>query len=176
MKQINLNILKDGTVGLSPGAGGNLAEAASVCLDFNGHPRVIVMPAEGHFEDDYEFTCSEVSEIMRNSFSDMQEATEYGACGIALSIVATETSMIAKRSVKGTGFDYWLGTQTESFPFQEFARLEVSGIITGTEQQTGYRLTEKLKQTKVSDDKETYLPAYAVVVEFSNPRTLSGIR
>ncbi|HWZ15429.1 MAG TPA: hypothetical protein VNW95_09345 [Mucilaginibacter sp.] len=175
MKLINLNILEDGSTGLSPRNGAFLGEAASVCLKHNGHPVNISMPSEGHFQETYDLTCYEVGEDAVGSFADMQETTEYGACGIALAIIATELSLQAERSWKGTGFDYWLGKRDEGLPFENSARLEVSGIISGTEEQAAQRLRQKLDQTKVSDA-DPYLSAYAIIVEFSNPRTLTGIR
>jgi hypothetical protein len=175
MKLINLNMLEDGSTGLSRRNGAFLGEAASVCLKHNGHPITIAMPSDGHFQETYELTCYEVGDDAVSSFADMQETTEYGACGIALSIIATELSLQAERSWKGTGFDYWLGNKDDGLPFQNSARLEVSGIVSGTEEQAVYRLGKKLDQTKLSDA-DPYLPAYAIIVEFSNPRTLTGKR
>ena len=45
-----------------------------------------------------------------SAYRDLQEATEMGACGIAI-VIARELIgySIIERSVKGTGFDYWLG-------------------------------------------------------------------
>lgn len=50
---------------------------------------------------------------------------------------------------------------------QEQARLEVSGILKGSKGIVNKRMIEKIRQTQKSDD--TDIPAYIVVVEFSEP-------
>lgn len=72
-----------------------------------------------------------------------------------------------RRSPKLTGFDYWLGDKESDYPFQDKARLEISGILKGTKSQINQRLNEKLKQTKRTD--HLNLPALVVIVEFSRP-------
>ena len=72
-----------------------------------------------------------------------------------------------RRSPKKTGFDYWLGNKKDDYPFQDKARLEVSGILKGNNSIINQRLKEKKKQTMISDSLK--LPAYIIVVEFSNP-------
>lgn len=52
-------------------------------------------------------------------------------------------------------------------PFENKARLEVSGIRNGNQKVVTARVRAKLAQTEVSD--ETRLPAYIVVVEFGQP-------
>lgn len=174
MKKIDLSFLENGQAGLSPRMGGFLAEAASVCFDHHAHPKTLLLRSTGHYEETYELTCTDLHEHSRGSFEDIQESTEYGACGVAISIIKTETPLITKRSYKGTGFDYWLGTSTEGFPFQESARLEVSGIIKGGRSQAEARLSDKLAQMQVSDD--LGLPGIAIIVEFSNPLISTGTR
>jgi len=75
---------------------------------------------------------------------------------------------VVERSVKGTGFDYYVGKSDASGDdlFQNVKRLEVSSII-----QTGNikgRVKKKLAQTRRSDN--TGLPAVVVVVEYGPPR------
>ena len=68
----------------------------------------------------------------------------------------------------GTGFDWWLGTQ-EGDLFQKKARLEVSGLLREAQMwRVTARISEKKKQTEVSDQ-TTKTPAVIVVVEFSAP-------
>jgi len=81
---------------------------------------------------------------------------------------------VIRRSPKETGFDYWLGKKDDNFPFQEKARLEVSGILKGSISQINQRLKEKMEQTKQSDDLN--LPAYVIIVEFSTPICKIAIR
>lgn len=72
---------------------------------------------------------------------------------------------VVERSKKGTGFDYWLG-QKDQRPFQNKARLEVTGTLESSASQVEYKAKKKLKQTDRSDGE---FPAYVVVVEYSIP-------
>jgi hypothetical protein len=104
---------------------------------------------------------------MRRTFNDLQEATENGAYGIALLLVCSRLGFtVIERSRKGTGFDYWLGDE-ETLPFQNKARLEVPGILCGSQSQIAARIREKRQQLRRSD--QGRLPGYIVVVEFSYP-------
>ena len=73
---------------------------------------------------------------------------------------------LRKQSQKRTGFDYWLGEGKEE-GVQGLARLEVSGILRGTKGQINQRLKEKMRQTQKSDNLK--IPAYIVIVDFSQP-------
>ena len=107
-------------------------------------------------------------EQTRKCCSDMQDATELGAYGIAFLLIRRLTTYtVIERSRKGTGFDYWLGEGKSDYPFQKHARLEVSGILKGTEGEINSRVKQKLAQTQPSDGGG--LPAYIVVVEFGEP-------
>jgi hypothetical protein len=89
-----------------------------------------------------------------------------GAVGIAVLLAKKEIGYaVIERSRKGTGFDYWMGDDSE-IPFQNKARLEISGIRNGNDNEIKARVKQKLKQTDRSDG---YLPAYVIVVEFSCP-------
>jgi len=111
---------------------------------------------------------------MRRSWKDKKEATEFGACGIAILIILDLTDYtVVSRSSTDTGIDYWLGTEeNEDDPpsYINKARLEVSGILKGNNNDIQARVRKKLKQVEPSDD--TALPAYIVVVEFSKPLSL----
>ena len=68
---------------------------------------------------------------MRRTHNDLQDATEAGACGLAILLVQLFVGYtVVERSVKGTGFDYWLGSENDAL-FQNKARLEASGILRG---------------------------------------------
>ena len=93
-------------------------------------------------------------------------ATEWGATGIAVLLAKEETGhAVVSRSPKGTGFDYWIGE--ESDVFQGKARLEVSGILHGDNQVINSRIKEKKRQISRSDS--SGYPGYVVVVEFGQP-------
>jgi hypothetical protein len=104
---------------------------------------------------------------MRDSRSDMAYTVESGAYCLAMLVIQRLTDLkVIKQSQKGTDFDYWLGKNDE-LGMQKMARLEVSGILKGTKAQLNQRWREKIEQTRKSDNLE--IPAYIVVVEFSQP-------
>lgn len=160
-----------GVPALTSAMGTVLAEAAAVCLDERGHPIPVQLHLSKVDEQHFLLACPAVTEAMRRTHNDLERATEHGAYGIAILLIRKLTGLTAiRQSKKGTGFDYWLGPddREETLPFQDSARLEVSGILNGTASQFSTRVKQKLKQTEASDD--TKLTAYAVVVEFSRPR------
>lgn len=116
-------------------------------------------------------TASEVlwiapNEQTRRCWNDPQDATEFGATGVALLIVKIFLNFAAvDRSVKGPGFDYWIGDEGD-VPFEKKARLEISGIAKGDEQTVRSRIKQKLRQTDKSDGS---FPAFVVIVEFGRP-------
>jgi hypothetical protein len=175
MKKLNLSVLEDGSsTGLSVRAGGFLAEAASVCLDSHRHPMEVLFAVEGVLAESYQLTRLVTDALSAASFGDMKETAEYGAMGIAVALIYDQKGWKVKRSWIGTGFDYWVGEETDSEPFQNRARLEVSGNLEGADADLRTRLNKKLKQTDVSAG--TGLPAYAIIVGFRNPKTLTGKR
>jgi len=107
----------------------------------------------------------------RRCWADPNVATEHGACGVATLLVPEISDLtVVERSRKGTGFDYWLGEKNDEGPlFQGKARLEVSGIRTGSDSTVASRVKQKLRQTQPSDGS---LPAIVVVVEFGSPQSV----
>ena len=108
---------------------------------------------------------------MRRCWNDDEVATEHGAYGIATLLIPRITNLqIVERSKKGTGFDYWLGSATETATlFQNKARLEVSGIRTGPDATyCGARPQEIGDKLRISD---AALSAVVIVVEFSGPQS-----
>lgn len=103
------------------------------------------------------------------TYADLQEASEYGAYALALTVAVKLTGIpYIERSAKGTGVDYWLSQRIDEHGlFQRAARLEVSGILEGDETAISARLNKKLRQTERSD--ETLLPAYVAIIEFALP-------
>ena len=90
---------------------------------------------------------------------------EFGAVAVAILLVKREVGYsVIERSRKGTGFDYWIGEESE-LPFARKARLEVSGIRKGTTREVNARVNEKLKQIERSGDSP---PGYVIVVEVRN--------
>ena len=68
---------------------------------------------------------------------------------------------------RGGGFDYWLAPADDDQPlFQSRSRLEVSGILKGSEAQVRRRMQEKLERLAKF---ESVTPTWVMVVEFSRP-------
>jgi hypothetical protein len=166
---LSFDALKDGRLGVSSAYGSFLAEAASQCLYRNDHPDPVLLEVTGDKCVHGNLTWGEFDGRHHGTWADAQEATEYGAYGVAILVALplTRTSRV-QRSAKGTGIDYWLGDGLdERGIFQRTARLEVSGILKGKEVEIAARLREKLVQIKQSD--LTTLPGYVVIVSFATP-------
>jgi hypothetical protein len=104
---------------------------------------------------------------MRRCYNDLEEATEWGACALALLVMRALTGYdVVECSRRGTGFDYWLGTGN-SAPFPHMSKLEVSGIRHGDTAMIAARMSSKRRQTETAVGQE---PVFIVVVEFSEPR------
>jgi hypothetical protein len=148
--------------------GAMMAQAAVVCLDHEAHTAAVRLVVEGAFTAEFSLSWSEeVTEAKRRFWNDLEEATQQGAYAVAILLIRALTGYtIIERSRKGTGFDWWLGT--EDSLFQGKARLEVSGILHGTTRRINSRLKARIRQTWQSDN--LALTAYIVVVEFGTPR------
>lgn len=144
-----------------------MAECASVCLEDQGHGATVSLSVEGTHRAAYSVLRLTTTDQLRSTHGDLQEATEWGACGLALLIVRDLTPYtVVERAWKGGGFDYWLGNKDDPL-YQKRARLEVSGILAGDASAVNARIKQKLSQSNPSDGTNT--DAYAVVVEFSAP-------
>jgi hypothetical protein len=167
-RKFSFDALKHGKLGVSEIYGSFLAEAASYCLYFKTHPNPVVLSLTGDVLSNGTLGWDEITETHRKTYADIQEATEYGACGIAIIIAVQLTGLPrVERSVKGTGVDYWLNADLdEDGIFQRAARLEVSGILDGDETKIVTRLNQKKLQTERTD--KTSLPAYVAIVEFGS--------
>lgn len=164
---LNLSELSNGLSAITPSFGQYLAEAGAVCLESQGHQQGHYLHVQGEHSKKYSLKWPMVTEQMLRCLNDPEVATEHGAVGIAVLLIKKlEGFTVVQRSRKGTGFDYWLG-ENEAVPFQNKARLEISGIRNGDDRIIRTRIEKKFLQTNPSDN--TGLPAYIVVVEFSRP-------
>ncbi len=165
---LNLNELSAGNVpAITPAMGAALAEAGGVCLESQGHTPGVRLIVQGCRDGSYGLTWHPVSEQARRSWNDERKATEMGAEGIAILVadIAIGYSAI-EASRQGTGFDYWLGDETNA-TFQRKAGLEISGIRQGNDSMVRRRVSEKLRQTERPENPD--LPVYVIVVEFGRP-------
>jgi hypothetical protein len=168
---LDLRQLESGIPALTEALGRVHAEAAAVCLENQGHEEPVRLAVRKIDRPQYDLRWPAITETIRRAYEDLERATELGAYGVAILLVKDQTGLTAiRQSKKGTGFDYWLGPNRadDQLPFQDAARLEVSGILSGTDAQFLTRMKQKLKQTEASDS--SGLPAYACVVEFSRPQ------
>ncbi|MFY9820324.1 MAG: hypothetical protein WAM82_03020 [Thermoanaerobaculia bacterium] len=165
-RTISLSTLSEGMPGLTPAWGAVLAEAASICLEHQGHPVDVAMTVDGSFDASLIVNRLGVTAQMLLSNQDEEEATEHGACGIAiLAVGALMSLVVARRSRRGTGFDYWLTANEENL-LQQAERLEVSGIRNGSESTVKARVLEKTKQIQQF---RAGSPVLIAIVEFSRP-------
>jgi hypothetical protein len=163
--------LKAGDFGLTQACGSVLAEAAAFCLYQHKHPTPVVFTVNGDMSQSGFLVWDAVTQQHGATYADLPEATELGACGIAILIATRITGVqFVQRSVRAPGVDYWLGDGPDDHGLlQRKARLEVSGILEGREAEIRRRLKQKLAQTGPSNS--TSLPAYVAIVEFSAPQT-----
>ena len=175
--QFDLNYLGSFSIPYVPtGYGENLAEAAGVCLESQGHPHGVEIQVRGQIVGDYSVEWPDITEEHRRFRNDEPKTTEEGALGVAILLVELKTQYsVIEMSRKGTGFDYWVGS-TSGVTVQCKARLEVSGIRKGNPREVMARVRQKLNQTKASDSIYGDLPAYVIVVEFGTPRAEVHIR
>jgi hypothetical protein len=156
---------------ISPKFNAFAAQAASVCLEKQGHDFAMEMEIEGDCQDTVLLVRERLDQMALNLHADMQRSTEFGAYAIAALILPLLTQYIIVESAsKGGGFDFWLGLKNDNGPpFQNKARLEVSGILSGNSSKINNRIKVKLNQISVTDNSS--LPGYISITEFSSPRS-----
>jgi len=134
------------------------------------HQSGVPMAIEGDYSATFRLTWNPLTEKHHRTCADMQEATEYGAYGVAILVVRETTGKtVLERSAKGPGFDFWIGDEENTeLPFQGFTRLEVSGILSGDAKHVKSRMQVKKEQVTPSDDQGA---AFIAVVEFGRPVT-----
>ncbi len=155
--------------GLSPGRKVFMGECAAVCLERSSHRSGVRLSVRGETLAEFHLKWTPLTPQHFRSCGDPQEATEHGAYAVAILVITHITGKkVVERSAKGTGFDYWLGETADELPFQGMVRLEVSGILDGSDRDVATRIREKLSQVSVTD---AIGPAYIAVVEFGTPTT-----
>lgn len=151
-------------------------EAAVLCLQRQGHSS----PKKGEITGDWNEVMS-ISWEHRNQKDleiswDIFDAIEQGATAIALLLVDYKNYRVVERAQRrlpgggASGFDYWLeNMNSENLSgFKNKMKLEISGILKGTEVEINRRVKEKIEQVSVSDHLDA--GAIILVVEFGNPK------
>ena len=107
---LNLNELANGLPAITASFGRYLAEAGAVCLESQGHQQGQSLTLQGDQSLQYALNWPILNDQMKRCLNDQEEATEYGATGIAVLLAKKLIGYtVVERSRKGTGFDYWLG-------------------------------------------------------------------
>jgi hypothetical protein len=163
---LDLDDLSHGRPALTPAQGKTFAEAASVCLEENGHPEEMPLKVSGDYRLTVHLKRCIVTDQIRRTHNDLEYAKEWGAYGISILVVqSTEGYTVIERSVKGLGFDYWLGRDDDPL-FLKMARLEVTGTFKSSDGDLDRKVDEKLRQIEPSDG--TY-PGFVSVVSYRGP-------
>jgi hypothetical protein len=142
-----------------------------VAFRHNGHRSGVILSV--HQADTvvrFEIQWSgETTEQLVRAYRDPIRLADNAACAIALLVVREMTPYTAvEQSVVGTTIDYYLARQgrSDDLIFNNVARLEVSGILTETEENTvDRRVSEKRRRLRPEGD----LLDFIVVVEFGRP-------
>ncbi|MDX1975014.1 MAG: hypothetical protein SFT92_04995 [Rickettsiales bacterium] len=167
--KLHLTLLESGMPGLTPAWAKVLCEAAAVCLEEKKHKTGVTLFLSGLTTETILLEWNAVDEQQRKAHKDIHEATEYGACGLAILLVKKLTGkVVLERSYKGSGFDYWLGDENHDSAdlFAGKARLEVSGMLEGNKNALNARVKQKKSQIQPS---RHLAPGFVAVTEFSNP-------
>jgi hypothetical protein len=167
-KRLTILPLDPGNSGLLKSLADYMGACGAVCLNHAQHQPGVQMDVEGDHSGSFLLYWETLTEQYFRTCADLQEATEYGAYGIAILMIRELTGKtVLQRSAKGPGFDFWVGDEeTDELPFQGLTRLEVSGILNGSAADVRVRVSVKKKQVRPSD---ALGPAFIVVVEFSRP-------
>ncbi|MDX2075478.1 MAG: hypothetical protein SFZ02_03545 [bacterium] len=166
-------LLEWNILGITKTSAKNFMDACIVCLaNQHHHSNVNLKLVEnGHLQQARLVWTQILDDQTRRTWRDLYEAVEYGATGLAILLVIKRTPYtILERSVRGTGFDYWLldkeSAQSSEWITQGNARLEISGVLKADKDSIiKNRIKEKLNQ--VSND--STFPTLIIVVEFSHP-------
>lgn len=147
-----------------------LGEAAAVWFEENSHASGVALNLAGVSTQTFAIQWQKLEAAHKSTYADLQEATEFGAYGIALVVIREVTGKTAiERSAKGGGFDWWIGDSEDpsGLPFHGKARLEVSGILRDRGGALETRLQVKRLQTDSSD---SLGPAIIAIIEFGQPK------
>ncbi|NJM33646.1 MAG: hypothetical protein HC850_01890 [Rhodomicrobium sp.] len=102
----------------------------------------------------------------KSAWNNNTDATEDGACCVALAAVELLEGMVAvRRAENGTGADYYIApANVQVDDLENLLRLEISGIDRATHALVSKRLRQKVAQAERG---KSNLPAIAAVVGFS---------
>jgi hypothetical protein len=171
MDSIDLLDVKKGFPGITKILCETYYEACMVCLHRCGHNECVKLDLKGDIDEIITLSWKNYyNDQIERSWKD-EHTVEYGAICISVMLVKKYTDYtILEKSRYGDGVDYWLGKENEVL-FKNSARIEISGILRETEQNTvEKRFDIKKKQSNQSD--KTQLPVYISIIEFSKLKAI----
>lgn len=155
--------------GLTRAQGAAFAEAAAHCLEEHGHAQGVHLRVDGQVRATFELTWKRLPPNAAAAHRDLTDATEDGAVALAILVARVHLEYeVIQRSRKGSGFDYLLRT-VDPGALAPYARLEVSGILKGTERTIASRVRRKVRQVRIGRSRYGDTPAFIAVIEFSTP-------
>ena len=176
---IDLRDLSACGVLLTKNARAYFGEVASFCLR-KGRPKgqVSVRFVADSTNTELFASVHKISEAMRRTYGDLQDATEHGAYGLALLLAATKMQLrFAGRSFKGPGFDFLLSppgaSDDPNDPFADNWGFEVTGILRGGDREIRDR--QRIKRKQVTTAAKSH-PVLIAVVEFSGAAAIFELR
>jgi len=118
-KTLSVLPLDPGKSGLLDSLAGYMGACAAVCLN-RAHRSGVEMVVEGYARATFLLSWESLTEQHYRTCADLQEATEYGACGVAILVVRELTGKtVVEPAAKGPGFDFWIGDEEDTeLPFQ----------------------------------------------------------
>ena len=174
VRKLSLESLATDIPAIPEEAAGFYKHNSMVCLNSQKHKSGVHLTV--HNKDSLELFevnwSGEVTTQLMKSYADLVQATEFGACTIALLLIRELTEYTAiEQAIRGSCIDYYLvpKNQDENLIFNGCARLEVSGILKENQKNTvEARIRDKLDRLKLSNGFLTYV----IVVEFSKPKSV----
>jgi hypothetical protein len=158
-----LSGLHERHVGLTQEVCAANAQAAAVCLDRHHQPPTTVEVVSPERRVRWDLRWEPADERARRAWANADDATEDGACAVAMAVVEVELGLTAiQRAETKTGADYYLGHEGDD-TLETAYRLEVAGSDRGDTRSLKSRLSRKVRQTRQG---KSNLPAIASVVGF----------
>lgn len=165
-KILPCNNLASRHTGLTVGIGRSYEEAAAVCLDRHHNNSPVEFLINVFSSTEYALAAfTTPTDREKNAWANETDATEQGACGLALAAVELFSGMLAiRRAETQTGADYYVASQTaDRSDMESWFRLEISGTDRGDALTIRNRLQQKITQAL---NGKSNLPALAAVVGF----------
>jgi len=172
MRNININLLKQGIPGITTVFGEFLWETLIYGLTKLGHQSGVVLSVSGSKQEKITLTWSGIlNKEVAATYSDELDLAEYAATAMAILLVLKLTNYThLKRAQKGSRGDYWLGKKDDKDIVILDGLLEISGIL---KENNNNRLSKRFREKEIQVKLSPYqsISKNIIVVEFSTPKT-----